>query len=105
MLVRLDRIEEAMKILLSQRTIKEWYSTDEVAEILGKAPFTVREWCRLSRVNAKKRETGRGNALEWVVSHDELERIRNHGLLPIPTFRHTPRSLPFLRGAEHDLNR
>jgi hypothetical protein len=85
---RLSRIEAAVDTLISQRTIKEWYTTDEVAEILGKAPFTVREWCRLGRVHAEKRSTGRGNTLEWIISHEELQRLRNHGLLAVRRFRH-----------------
>ncbi len=87
LLDRLKRIEAALEQILQQRTIKEWYTTDEVAEILGKAPFTVREWCRLNRIHAKKRECGRGNTLEWIISHDELVRLRNHGLLPVPKYR------------------
>lgn len=82
LLDRLTRIEAAIEQLLQQRTTKEWYTTDEVAQILGKAPFTVREWCRNHRVKAAKRDCGRGNAREWVVSHVELNRVRNEGLLP-----------------------
>lgn len=88
LLERVTRIEAAVEVLVSQKTVKEWYSTDEVASILGKAPFTVREWCRLGRVNAEKRDTGRGNTLEWIISHEELKRIRNHGLLPVQGYRH-----------------
>lgn len=79
---RLDRIESALKALVTQRTPKELYSTSEVAELLGKSDFTVREWCRLGRVNAEKRLCGRGTTQEWIVSAVELERIRNEGLLP-----------------------
>ena len=79
---RLDRIEHALDLLLQQRAIKEWYSTAEVAKLVGKAEFTVREWCRLGRVRAQKKKCGRGVASEWIISHDELTRIRNEGLLP-----------------------
>jgi hypothetical protein len=78
-------LTELRDFVVTQRTVKDWYSTVEVAEILGKKPYTVREWCRLQRVKARKRPTGRGDADEWEISHDELERIKNHGLLPIPT--------------------
>jgi hypothetical protein len=82
-LERLDRIEEAIKQLIEDRTPKEYYSTAEVAAILGKAEFTVREWCRQGRVWAEKRPCGRGNSKEWMISHEELTRIRNEGLLPM----------------------
>ena len=52
---RLQRIEQMLELLVQQRTVKEWYSTAEVAKILGKAEFTVREWCRLKRIYAEKK--------------------------------------------------
>jgi len=58
-------------------------TTHEVAKVVGKAEFTVREWCRLGRVAASKRACGRGKFQEWIVSHEELTRLRNEGLLPI----------------------
>ena len=76
------KIESLLAALVAQRTIKEWYTTAEVAAILGKAEFTVREWCRLGRVRAAKRQCGRGQAGEWNICHDELTRVRNEGLLP-----------------------
>ena len=68
----------------SQAQTKEWYTPAEAAGLLAKKPYTVREWCRLQRINARKRPTGRGETDEWEVSVDEIERYRNHGLLPIP---------------------
>lgn len=86
---RLARIERAVDLLVRQRTVKDWYSTAEVAQLLGKAEFTVREWCRLGRVKAEKKKCGRGVAGEWIVSHEELTRVRNEGLLPEPNpYRH-----------------
>jgi hypothetical protein len=82
LLGRLSRIEATLEQLLQQKTVKEWYTTDEAAEILGKAPFTVREWCRNRRIKASKRDCGRGSAKEWIISHEELRRIQNEGLLP-----------------------
>ena len=80
---RLERIEQTLSSLLDQRTAQEYYSTAEVARILGKAEFTVREWCRLGRIWAEKRQCGRGNSKEWSISHEELTRIQNEGLLPL----------------------
>lgn len=85
---RLDRIEAALATLVERQATREWYSTEEAAKALGKAEFTVREWCRLGRVHAEKRASGRGRSKEWIISHAELERVRNQGLLPqtpIPT--------------------
>lgn len=77
-------LAELREFVVGQRTIKDWYSPEEVAEILGKQPYTVREWCRYTRINARKRPTGRGDAKEWEISHEEVERIKSHGLLPVP---------------------
>jgi hypothetical protein len=82
LLARLQRIEALLASLIEQRTIKEWYTTAEVASILGRAEFTVREWCRLGRVRAEKKQCGRGQAGEWIIGHAELTRVRNEGLLP-----------------------
>ncbi len=81
---RLARIEAALALLVEQRTLKEWYTTPEVAKLLGKSDYTVREWCRLGRIRAKKKEHGRSKAGEWMVSHEEFERLKNEGLLPLP---------------------
>ncbi|WP_425399102.1 helix-turn-helix domain-containing protein [Aeoliella sp.] len=77
-------IDELHDALRGQQHTKESYSTAEVAEILGKRPYTVREWCRLGRINAFKAMCGRGCEAEWRVPHEELIRFRNEGLLPIP---------------------
>lgn len=79
---KLDRVLELVE---DRRVVKEFYSTQEVARILGRDMFTVREWARLRRIHAVKRETGRGSSAAWAIPHEELERIRNHGLLPDPS--------------------
>ena len=84
---KLARIESAVTALVSQRMVKDWYTTAEAARLLDRSEWTVREWCRLGRVRADKRRCGRGNAQEWIVSHEELQRIRNEGLLP-QSYRH-----------------
>ena len=80
---RLDRIEAAVSAIAQRQTLREWYASDEFAVLVGKAEFTVREWCRLGRVKAEKKGSGRGKYQSWVVSHDELLRYRREGLLPI----------------------
>lgn len=82
-LIRLERIESALEALVRENGGREYYTTAEVAGILGKAEFTVREWCRLGRIRATKRRSGRGAHPAWVIAHDELQRFRREGLLPI----------------------
>jgi transposase len=81
MFARLDKLENQLANLVAQRAVKDWYSTDEVADILGKANFTVREWCRHQRVHCQKKSNGRGRHQSWVISHAELLRIQREGLL------------------------
>ncbi|MDQ3330354.1 MAG: helix-turn-helix domain-containing protein, partial [Planctomycetota bacterium] len=53
---RLSGIEEVLvalrDFLAERKTIKESYTTAEAAALLGKRPYTVREWCRLGRIHA-----------------------------------------------------
>jgi hypothetical protein len=78
---RLDRIEGLLTALVERQTVKDWYTTEEFARLVGKAEFTVREWCRLGRVHAKKRQSGRGAFAAWVISHEELLRYHKEGIL------------------------
>ena len=73
---KLTRIESLLQDLLQQRIAKEWYTTSEVGQLLDRAEYTVREWCRERKVQARKTPNGRG----WLISHDELQRLRNHGI-------------------------
>ncbi len=74
----------ALDAELNTRPNQAYYSTAEAAGLLDKQTYTVREWCRLQRIHARKRPTGRGDALEWEISSEEIQRIREHGLLPLP---------------------
>src|SRR5262245_8294411 len=84
LLERLERIESALSSLLQKQTVRDWYATEEAAKLLGKAEFTVREWCRLGRIRAEKRLSGRGAFPAWVISHTEMLRYQREGLLPNP---------------------
>jgi hypothetical protein len=79
---RLDRIEGLLFSLVGRPPGKDWYSTDEFACLVGKAEFTVREWCRRGRISARKQQSGRGLHFSWVVAHEELLRYQRDGLLP-----------------------
>ena len=79
---RLERIEHLLSSLLDREAVKSWYSVDELASVVGRSEFTCREWCRLGRVAAQKRPSGRGSHASWVISHSELQRYQRDGLLP-----------------------
>lgn len=83
---RLHKLESLLETLLERQMIRDYYSTEELAKLLGKAEFTVREWCRLGRIRAEKRQSGRGKYPAWVVSHSELQRYQKDGLLPDARF-------------------
>ena len=80
---RLALIETSLFLLVRQQTVRDFYTIRQVAEMLGKKEYTVREWCRLGRIVAKKLPGGRGNEGEWRISHEELVRYQNEGLLPL----------------------
>ena len=77
---RLESIERRLKNKASFE--QEFYSVSDAAEILGKAAWTVREWCRLGRINATKRRCGRGSSGEWTISAGEIKRVIEEGLMP-----------------------
>jgi hypothetical protein len=76
------KIEEKLNVLIERQIVKDWYSTSEFAQLVGKAEFTVREWARLGRILAEKKASGRGAYASWVISHAELVRYQREGLLP-----------------------
>ncbi len=78
---RLQRIESMVAQLVQRQQTKDFYEIDEFASLVGKASFTVREWCRLGRIRGRKRQSGRGASASWVISHDELLRYQRDGLL------------------------
>jgi hypothetical protein len=83
LLERLTEIQSTLALLVQKQAVKEWYSTEEFAMLVGKAEFTVREWCRHGRIRAEKQRTGRGAFPAWVISHKELVRYQREGLLPL----------------------
>jgi hypothetical protein len=79
---RLEKIEAMLIVLIQRQSVREWYTTEQFAQVVGKAEFTVREWCRLGRVHAAKQKSGRGAFAAWTISHEELLRFQRDGLLP-----------------------
>ena len=84
---RLSRIECMLAQLVEREQVRQWYSVDEFARIVGRSEFTCREWCRLRRIAAGKKASGRGKHASWAISHAELQRYQREGLLPVPDAR------------------
>jgi hypothetical protein len=94
---RLERIEVALAAfqgMLASFVEREsghgWYTTGQFAKAVGLAEFTVREHCRLGRLNAEKQKSGRGPHCAWIISRQELLRYQQQGLLPAPQLKLTP---------------
>lgn len=68
---RLDRLES------KQAAPKREYTPDEVAKVVERAPFTVREWARLKRIKSRRDARGR-----VYIPHEEYERIVQYRGLP-----------------------
>ena len=79
---RLERIDAMLVALIDRQPLREWYSVEEFARIVERSEFTCREWCRLGRIRATKKNSGRGKHPAWAICHDELLRYRREGLLP-----------------------
>lgn len=79
---RLEKIESLLALLVERQQPREWYSVEEFSLIVGRSEFTCREWCRLGRIAARKKTSGRGAHAAWAVSHAELQRFQREGLLP-----------------------
>lgn len=79
---KLDHIVAMLSVLVERQQVKEWYATAEFAAQVAKAEFTVRSWCRLGRIRARKKLSGRSKHTAWAISHEELQRYRRDGLLP-----------------------
>jgi hypothetical protein len=79
---RLNRIEAMLSTLVERQPVREWYSTEQFAKLVGRSEFTIREYCRLGRLKAEKRRSGRGAHPAWVLSQEELQRYQKEGLLP-----------------------
>jgi len=79
---RLSRIEAMPAELVERQAVKEFYTPEEFARLVGREAFTCREYCRLGRIRAQKKASGRGKHASWVIPHTELIRFQREGLLP-----------------------
>ncbi|MEO2091782.1 MAG: hypothetical protein ABGY75_20195 [Gemmataceae bacterium] len=87
---QLDRIERLLAALVACGQPRAWYSVAEFARLVGRSAFTCREWCRLGRLAARKKASGRGAHTAWSISHAEYERFQREGLRPCRTHEFDP---------------
>ncbi len=85
-------LAQIMGLLSGPKAARQWYTVEEVAALVDKRPYTVREWCRHGRINAMKRTEKRGGAELWSISADEVERYMNEGLMPADVSRNATQS-------------
>lgn len=77
---RLSKIESLLALLVEGQQVRQWYSVEEFARLVGRSEFTCRQWCRLGRIEASKKASGRGAHAAWAISHAELQRFQREGL-------------------------
>jgi hypothetical protein len=71
---------EIRELLVGQRQEKEWYTTRELADLLGKSHYTIQErWCNDGRIECEKDEANG----KWRIPGHEVRRlVAGGGLLP-----------------------
>jgi hypothetical protein len=79
----LQRLDQKLEALLQRGVTKSYYTVDEFAALVGRRPFTVRQWANLGRINAEHSMTQTGPSLRWAISHEEYLRFQREGLLPV----------------------
>ena len=70
------KLTDIYEIVMAQRVEKDWYTTSELAEALGKSQYTIQErWCNEHRIECEK-EPGSG---KWRIPGHEFRRLIGGG--------------------------
>src|SRR5271154_2308098 len=78
-----DEIDRKLERLASRPVERASYTVEEIAVMESRAPYTVREWCRLGQLRAEKTGTQSGPHARWTIPAAEYSRFQREGLLPI----------------------
>jgi excisionase family DNA binding protein len=71
-----DELREIHEMLAGAR--KAFYTVDEVAELTGRTPYTVRRWVSEGRICAT-RVQGTGPRGRLLIAHDQLQQLIGSG--------------------------
>ena len=72
---KLDRIDRRLQAAPAGSVDKAWYTVEEVAALIQKSPWTVRQACNKGRIAAQKSPDDK-----WRISKEEVTKIQNYGL-------------------------
>jgi hypothetical protein len=83
LLERIDRLErdvanslDRLQHLCVARIERAAYTVEQAAARLDYSPWTIRNACRVGRIQAQKASNGK----DWLIPHDEILRIEREGL-------------------------
>lgn len=68
--------QQTQSVLPAGTSLKEWYTPNELAELMGRSSFTVREkWCNDGRIECEKNQ----DSGKWRIPGREVNRLLNGG--------------------------
>jgi hypothetical protein len=81
---------ETSQVLQIRASEKEYLTVEEFAEVVPRAPYTVRSWLGTCRLYGVKVNTRCGPHAQWSIPWTEYLRYKREGLLPARRPPHPP---------------